>query len=156
MAGFVCFHQIRVWRIQWKCSKRIEVARFYFSLAPLQCRRVIAMMGVMLRTALGKGPDHFQQFFQLSRADRLCTRSGSVRHNRQLVDIRNRHFLEIERRSALGLIWVYNRLPEYTIRQVTVGLPEIIATVSQRTTGRWMRRLEGNLLAPNSCLCAST
>ena len=40
-----------------------------------------------------------------------CTRSGSCRHNRQFVDIKDRHFLEIERRSALGLIWVYNRLP---------------------------------------------
>ena len=78
------------------------------------------MLGVLHRTALGKGPVHFQQFFQLSTADRTCTRSGSVRHNRQLVDIRNRHFLEMERRSALGLIWVYNRVPGEIIRYDTV------------------------------------
>ena len=33
-------------------------------------------------------------------------------NGRQLVDIRNTQFLEIERRSALGLIWIYNRVPE--------------------------------------------
>ena len=31
------------------------------------------------------------------------------------MDIRNQRFLEIERRSALGLIWVYNRIPEAII-----------------------------------------
>ena len=31
------------------------------------------------------------------------------------MDIRNRRFLEIERRSALGLIWMYNRIPEQII-----------------------------------------
>ena len=97
-----------------------EDALFHFNLAPLKCRRDMAMLGVLHRTALGKGPVHFQQFFQLSTADRICTRSGSVRHNRQLVDIRNRHFLEMERRSALGLIWVYNRVPGEIIRYDTV------------------------------------
>ena len=31
------------------------------------------------------------------------------------MDIRNRRFLEIERRSALCLIWMYNRIPEQFI-----------------------------------------
>ena len=33
-------------------------------------------------------------------------------HGRQLVDIRNKHFLQMERRSALGLIRIYNNVPE--------------------------------------------
>ena len=41
-------------------------------------------------------------------------------HGRQLVDIRNKEFMEIERRSALGLIWIYNRLPEAIISNDTV------------------------------------
>ena len=97
-----------------------EDALFHFNLAPLQCRRDMAMLGMLHRTALGKGPDHFQHFFQASIADRHFTRSGSCRHNRQLVDIKDRHFLEIERRSALGLIWVYNRLPAEIVYYDTV------------------------------------
>ena len=34
------------------------------------------------------------------------------RHARQLEEVRGAHFLEIERRSALGLVGVYNFLPE--------------------------------------------
>ena len=78
------------------------------------------MLGVLHRTALGKGPDNFQQFFKVCDAERHCTRSGSARHNKQLVDIKDRHFLEIERRSALGLILVYNRLLAETARFETV------------------------------------
>ena len=33
-------------------------------------------------------------------------------HRRQLVDIRDRQLSEIASRMALGLIWIYNRLPE--------------------------------------------
>ena len=95
-------------KFQDRCLKELgisaEDALFHFNLAPLQCRRDMAMMGVLHRTALGKGPVRFQQFFQLSTADRLCTRSGSARHNKQLVDSRNRQFLEMERHSALGLM----------------------------------------------------
>ena len=76
-------------------------ALFHCNLAPLQCRRDMAMLGVLHRTALGKGPDHFQYFFQVSRADRHFTRFGSCRHNRQLVDIKDKHFLEIERKNHL-------------------------------------------------------
>ena len=32
----------------------------------------------------------------------------------------DRNFLEIERRSALGLIWIYNRLPEDIVSKVSV------------------------------------
>ena len=97
-----------------------EDAIMHFNLAPLPCRRDMAMLGLLHRTVLGKGPYHFRKFFQLSGAERRGTRSGSVRHNRQLVDIKDRHFLEIERRSALGLIWVYNRLPADIARHDTV------------------------------------
>ena len=87
-------------------------ALFHFNLAPLRCRRDIAMLGLIHRCVLGKGPDHFKTFFQISTNQARNTRSGSARHGRQIIDIRNRRFLEVERRSALGLIWIYNRLPE--------------------------------------------
>ena len=98
----------------------LEDALVHFNLAPLSCRRDMAMLGVLHRAALGKGPEHFKKFFTLSTAEHHCTRSGQGRHSRQLMDIRNEHFLEIERRSALGLIWVYNRLPPEIARHNTV------------------------------------
>ena len=98
----------------------LEDALVYVNLAPLSCRRDMGMMGLLHRTAFGKGPEHFKKFFRQSTAERLCTRSGTWRRNRQLIDIRNQHFLEIERRSALGLICVYNRLPAEIARHDTV------------------------------------
>ena len=38
-------------------------ALIHFSLAPLECRRDMAMLGFIHRIALGKGPPPFQQFF---------------------------------------------------------------------------------------------
>ena len=58
-----------------------EDALMHFNLAPLKSRRDIAMLGVLRRTVLGKGPDHFLQFFKVSEAERQCTRSGRARHN---------------------------------------------------------------------------
>ena len=84
-----------------------EDAVFHFNLASLQCRRDIAMLGLIHRCVLEKGPDHFGTFFVRSTQQKPNTRSGSARHGRQIADIRNRHFLEIERRSALGLICIY-------------------------------------------------
>ena len=51
---------------------------------------------------------------------RCSTRSSTRRHEFQLVDFRNKPFLEIQRRSALGLVWVYNRLPARIVAQKTV------------------------------------
>ena len=69
------------------------------------------MLGVMRRCVLGKGPPHFQDFFKLAPPKASTTRSGARRHGRQLIDIRNKAFIEIERRSILGFIWVYNHRP---------------------------------------------
>ena len=97
-----------------------EDALVHFNLAPLSSRRDMAMMGVLHRATIGKGPEHFKTFFRLSTAERHYTRSWTGRHTRQLVDIRNEHFLEIERRSALGLTWVYHRLPAEIVRHESV------------------------------------
>ena len=95
-------------------------ALLHFNLAPLRCRRDIAMLGLIHRCVLRKGPDHFKTFFQISTNQARNTRSGSARHGRQIIDIRNRRFLEMERRNALGLIWIYNRLPEAIVSNDSV------------------------------------
>ena len=72
-------------------------ALFVFNLAPLCVRRDIAMLGVIHRTALGKGPAHFAQFFTLDGFDgrRSRTRNDDRRHGHHMVEYREGLFLNI-------------------------------------------------------------
>ena len=77
-----------------------------FNLAPLATRRDIAMLGLIHRTALGKGPEQFREFFfrqegQRTHRTRLAARRE--RHGAQLKDWRACTHLNSVRRSALGL-----------------------------------------------------
>ena len=79
-----------------------------FHLAPLKTRRDIAMLGVIHRTVLGIGPTQFKDFFQ------LAPRVDGQRHRFQLVDIRvSGSMNSLLKRSPLGLIAIYNLLPEW-------------------------------------------
>ena len=69
------------------------------------------MLRVIHRCVWGKGPPRFQDFLKLASAKASITRRGVRRHERGLIDIRNKDFLEIERRSIVGFIWVSNPLP---------------------------------------------
>ena len=97
-------------------------ALVHFKLAPLKVRRDIAMLGVIHRAVLGKGPQQLQRFFQpVDRpASSFHTRLASCRHSRQLEEMKSGHFLEVMRRSALGLRSVYNLLPEFVVGQCSV------------------------------------
>ena len=66
------------------------------------------MLGLIHRTVLGKGPQQFSRFFKSADFDQ--------RHSRQLQDVRDEHYLETTRRSALGLIGVYNLLPSSAVQ----------------------------------------
>ena len=70
-----------------------------FHLAPLGTRRDIAMLGLIHRTALGKGPAQFREFFKKD----PCSKD--------LHDPRKDFKAPITKRSALGLVAVYNMLP---------------------------------------------
>ena len=65
-------------------------ALMVFNLAPLSARRDIAMLGVIHRTVLGKGPEHFKQFFFATAKTQSThwTRQATRRHGRQLEDPR--------------------------------------------------------------------
>ena len=84
-----------------------------WNLAPLETRRDIAMLGLLHRTALGKGPKHFARFFRLSSCQRhgYWTRLAERRHCKQLDEVKLPNCPELQRRSALGFVAVYNRLP---------------------------------------------
>ena len=83
-----------------------------FNLAPLATRRDVAMLGVIHRTVLGKGPSHFRTFFKTApqRQTTHWTRRATRTHPRQLEDFRSGAYSELLRRSALGLVAVYNLL----------------------------------------------
>ena len=82
-------------------------ALLQFRLAPLQTRRDMAMLGVLHRTVLGKGPVQIRRHFA----------KGS---NGNLVDPREEFKGHLIKRSAFGLVAVYNRLPSTCRQQKSV------------------------------------
>ena len=89
-------------------------------LAPLQCRRDMAMLAVVHRAVLKEGPEQLWKFFEVrENQTQHNTRFSERRHTRHLKEHRKGRFLEILRRSALGLVGVYNLLPESIVFQPT-------------------------------------
>ena len=76
-----------------------------FNLAPLAARRDMAMLGLIHRTVLGKGPEPFREHFQVLSGRRLRD------DGRRLHDPRPSNRSQLMMRSALGLVAVYNLLP---------------------------------------------
>ena len=91
-----------------------EDALIEYKLAPLCARRDIAMLGLIHRTVLGNGPKHFQRFFK--RAQTTPHPQARTRvHSKQLETRRTGKYLEVLKYSALGLIDVYNSLPQKVV-----------------------------------------
>ena len=78
----------------------------HFNLAPLHTRRDIAMLGVIHRAATGRGPPQLRALFKPAQH-----RISSRRHRYFLQHVLEGNFLEIARRSAFGLVSIYNSLP---------------------------------------------
>jgi hypothetical protein len=76
-----------------------ECALMNFNLAPLAARRDIAMLGLIHRTVLGKGPPHFRKHFEVE---------GGRRVNDPRASIKDPLLI----RSAMGLVAVYNMLSD--------------------------------------------
>ena len=61
------------------------------------------MLGRIRRTVLGKGPEHFKDFFVVADCVRSYnTRAADKRHQRQLRNWRSGPFLDVVKRSSLG------------------------------------------------------
>ena len=98
-------------------------ALFNFNLAPLKTRRDIAMLGIIHRAVIGKGPAHLHSFFRRGvPVQNPRTRSQTKRHELQLVEYRNGDHTDYVKRSILGLVSVYNLLPRAAVRAATVPL----------------------------------
>ena len=95
-------------------------------LAPLSARRDTALLGLIHRTVLGKGPRHFATFF---RADHVARGQEGARHRLQLVEHSNGDASDYRfpgsrpadyvRNSMLGLVSVYNRLPASVVESAS-------------------------------------
>ena len=92
-------------------------AFFHFKLAPLRIRRDMAMLGLIHRSVLCCGTPVFERF---SRLAAYPGRNSRRWHSKRLHDPREAHHTDILARSALGLIRVYNPLPEYVVQKTSV------------------------------------
>ena len=101
----------------------MEQALMEYNLAPLNARRDISMLGLIHRSIIGAGPDHFSKFFvRAPTPSRPDGRETMRRHSKQVRSLRNGKFLQILSHSVLGLIDVYNLLPEYAVQATSVKL----------------------------------
>ena len=102
-----------------------------FNLAPLSTRRDIAMLGLIHRTVLGKGPSHFRRHFWLAGPTETAGRRNHCRH---LMDPRMEIRGNLIGRSALGLAAVYNMLPEVIV--MSEDVPSFQARLQRLVKGR--------------------
>ena len=94
-----------------------------FNLAPLRSRRDMAMLGMIHRSVLGKGPPQLERFFRQNVA--IPVRKSSRkrrRHTMQLEEWVDGHQLDIVKRSPLGSVSVYNMLPAQVVDAWTVPI----------------------------------
>ena len=89
-----------------------------FALAPLQVRRDIAMLGVIHRAARGEGPAQFRELFPFIGCvvRNRWTQVSSARRNMQVFERYRFRSTDIIRRSAFGLVPVYNLLPQKVVK----------------------------------------
>ena len=104
-----------------------------FNLAPLAVRRAIAVLGLIHRTALGKGPPQFKEHFKIQRHEH---------HNVRLVDPRQGYRAPIIKRSAVGLVAIYNLLPARILAAKSVkafqrGLQELVVAYATSGFPKW-------------------
>ena len=113
-------------------------ALFGFNLAPLTTRRDIAMLGIIHRAVLGRGPPQFRKFiFPEAFPERhVQTRLSTRSHARRVHEYLDGCQLEIAKRSMLGLTSVYNMLPEQVVAADSVSLmQQRVQEVVRRSSG---------------------
>ena len=119
-------------------------ALFHFNLAPLSTRRDIAMLGVIHRTILGRGPPHFKEFFKRA----PCV---GQRHRFHLADVREPGpTSKLLTRSVFGLVAVYNLLPEQvfeckSIKHFQRNLQELVKQRASSGCEDWTESLSPRL-----------
>jgi hypothetical protein len=131
----------KVDRVQSKFLKTCNIdditALMEFNLAPLAARRDMAMLGVIHRAAIGKGPQHFKDHFRIECGHRLC-------------DPRRTYTGQLIARSALGLVAVYNFLPEditsaKNVKVFQSGLQSLLKRRAKEGANDWVQTFSPRL-----------
>ena len=83
----------------------------------------MAMLGVLHRTVLKRGPEHFRKWFFPAGGPTHSynTKYQTAKHTKQLHDYLDGTHTELLRRSALGLTRTYNELPQATVDAKSVS-----------------------------------
>ena len=123
----------------WEVGADDVSALVHFHLAPLCTRRDIAMLGMIHRTVLGKGAQQFADFFQ-----------RDPNNGPKLLDPRQISRSPLIKRSALGLVAVYNLLPHQVVSAKSVsafqkGLQELVTYFSTNGHPQWSEVLSPRL-----------
>ena len=121
-----------------------DAALCNFNLAPLNTRRDIAMLGVIHRAALRKGPKHFHEWFVPvpPAPTTLVTRRRTRAHRWQLHDLVDSNHTELLKRSVFGLIRIYNELEENVVNTRSVkdfqhNLQNKLKELAENNTESW-------------------
>ena len=119
-----------------------EQALLEFNLAPLSTRRDMAMLGMIHRSVIGKGPSQLQAFFKPVELPRRSTRASARMHSRQLKEFRTGQFSALIARSALGLVSVYNLLPQAivdasSVKEFQCCLQSVVKNKASSDAERW-------------------
>jgi len=114
-----------------------------FHLAPLATRRDIAMLGLIHRSVCGKGPTQFTDFFV-----------RDPHHQTKLLDPRVTARSPLIKRSALGLVAIYNLLPHNIVSSKSVsafqrGLQELVISYAVTGYPQWSEVLSPRLPLAN-------
>ena len=98
-----------------------DLAMLEFHLAPLSARRDIAILGLLHKVAMRKGPSSLQELFPLggSHFPRSLL-APSVGHDHQLHDAIDGCQSAAVGRSAFGMIHVYNLLPKDVVEGASI------------------------------------
>ena len=114
-----------------------------YALAPLRSRRDISMLGLVHKSALGLNAPQFNAFFKRTTVRTVArTRRTATAHARQLTDTLGTLRLEVTRRSALGLVPIYNLLPSSVtgcdnVRDFQKGLQQILKREAKKRNLDW-------------------
>ena len=114
-----------------------------FNLAPLRTRRDIAMLGLIHRTVLGEGPPQFSRWFELESTQELRRSARQMRNTvRPLKRLAPGRQLAVFRRSAFGLVGIYNMLPNEvvahnSVKQFQAALSQLVRREAGRDNPGW-------------------
>ena len=123
---------------------------------PLNSRRDIAMLGFLHGIILGLAPSCLSDFFPFNvpvSHRRSVSRSAARTRNKQLVDKTRTACSDLLRRSVLGVVSVYNLLPQFVVDCCTVSdfqsmLQHVVAFRARSSCEYWSQFLNRSRLMP--------